>query len=345
MLKVGILGGTGYAGQELIRLLHNHNEVEINKIISTKYKNKKYNYAYRNFVGIKEDVCEELDWTTIGDDIDVLFSALPYGVLMESLNKEILQKVKIIDIGVDYRFAEKDIYKRNYGKDHKSIELGREFVYGLSEWNYDNIKKANYIANPGCYATAIQLALLPLLKEDLIELDIIIDGKCGVSGGGRTLTLGTHYAEANESMKAYKLNNHPHMDEVIKGIKYFTDKDVKLTFTPHLIPMQRGMMITAYIGLKKQENYQSISDVYNKYYKDSDFVKILDQGIYVETKWVKNSNICHINFEINKDTNKLIVVAAIDNLIKGASGQAIQNMNIMHGFVQKLGLGYVPICI
>ncbi|WP_069999936.1 N-acetyl-gamma-glutamyl-phosphate reductase [Cellulosilyticum sp. I15G10I2] len=345
MLNVGILGATGYSGQELIRLLHHHKEVTIKKIISDTYKEKQYKFVYRNFVGFNEELCKQVEWDSLTDDIDLLFSALPYGVLMEKLTYDMMQKVKIIDIGVDYRFMDKETYKAYYHKEHKSIELVNKFTYGLSEWNEERIKESSYVASPGCYATAIQLALLPLIKENMIETDIIVDGKCGLSGGGRTLTVGTHFAEANESTKAYKINNHPHSFEAKKGIEYFTDESVSLTFTPHIVPMQRGMLITAYLELKSKVSHQTIKEIYNEYYKTKPFIEVLDQGIYVETKWVKNSNMCHINFEVNEETNKLIVVAAIDNLIKGAAGQAVQNMNIMFGYPQNMGLDYIPICI
>ncbi|KYH34029.1 N-acetyl-gamma-glutamyl-phosphate reductase [Clostridium tepidiprofundi DSM 19306] len=345
MVNVGILGATGYTGLELIRLLENHKEVKIKKILSRAYCGRKYSYVYRNFAGFEDKYCEDLDWDTVADGVDILFSALPYGVLMEKLTDNIMKDVNIIDVGVDYRFMNKKEYSKYYGKEHKSIELADKFVYGLSEWNEENIKNSRYVANPGCYASVVQIALLPLIKEGLIEEDLIVDGKCGLSGGGRSLTVGTHYVEANESIKAYRINNHPHAQEIKKGIEYFTGKRVNLTFTPHLVPMQRGMLITAYAQLKHKIEHEKIREMYNKYYYDKKFIQILDKGIYVETKWVKNSNMCHINFEINEETNKLIVVAAIDNLIKGASGQAIQNMNIMYGFEQSMGLNCIPIPI
>ncbi|TCT16274.1 N-acetyl-gamma-glutamyl-phosphate reductase [Natranaerovirga pectinivora] len=345
MLNVGILGATGYTGEELIRLLHNHPNVMIKKILSTSYKDKKYNFVYRNFVGFNEDICQELDWDTLVDGIDLLFSALPYGILMAHLTEDMLKKVKIVDIGVDYRFMDKESYKKYYGKEHQSLHLTDEFVYGLSEWNEEAIKEAKSIANPGCYATAMLMALIPLIKEALIDKDIIADGKSGLSGGGRTLTIGTHYVEANESMKAYKLNNHPHVIEVQKGIEFFTGETIELTFTPHIVPMQRGLMVTLYTKLQKKLDYESVKEVYSKYYGSKPFVQILDKSIYVETKWVKSSNMCHINFEINEETNRLIIVVAIDNLIKGAAGQAIQNMNLMMDFPENMGLNYIPVCI
>jgi N-acetyl-gamma-glutamyl-phosphate reductase len=264
---------------------------------------------------------------------------------MEHLTYDILQKVRLIDIGVDYRLMNREEYLKYYKKEHKSIELSKEFTYGLSEWNADEIRKARHIANPGCYATAIQLALLPLLKEGVIDTDIIADGKCGLSGAGRTLTVGTHYAEANESAKTYKMVNHPHTQEAAKGMELFSGKHVSLTFTPHIVPMQRGMLVTSYADLRNPAGDQDIRAIYKEYYGDKQFVQILDKGMYVETKWVKCSNMCHINFEINPDTNKLIIAAAIDNLVKGAAGQAIQNMNLMYGYPENAGLEYVPVCI
>ena len=345
MLKVGVLGATGYSGQELIRLLQGHREVCVKKILSESYPGWKFSFVYRNFAGLRDDVCEELNWDTLTDGIDVLFSALPYGVLMEHLTCDMLQKVRLIDIGVDYRFMDREEYFRYYKKEHRSIELAKEFTYGLSEWNEAAIRKARHIANPGCYATAVQLALLPLIREDVIDTDIIADGKCALSGAGRTLTVGTHYVEANESTKVYKMNNHPHGLEAARGIRLFSGKNVKLTFTPHIVPMQRGMLITAYASLKNTADDGEIRRIYDGYYGGKPFIHLLDKGIYVDTKWVKGSNMCHINFEINRDTNKLIVAAAIDNLVKGAAGQAIQNMNLMFGYPENTGLDFVPVCI
>ena len=345
MIKAGVLGGTGYAGQELIRLLYNHKEVELTTVMSNSYSNQKFDYIYRNFIGYMDKKCNDIDYSSIANGIDVLFTSLPYGILMEHLTQEILNKVKIIDLGVDYRFMDKEQYFKYYGKTHSSIQLADKFEYGLSEWNEYNIRKSDHIANPGCFATAMELALLPLIKEDIIHESIIVDGKCSVSGSGRTLTLGTHFTEANESVKAYKITDHPHTQECTRAIEYFARKQIDLTFVPHIVPMQRGMLVTCYTTLKQEQEHEEIRQVYNSYYSDKRFVQILDKGIYVEAKWVRNSNMCHINFEINQVNNRLIIVAAIDNLIKGAAGQAVQNMNIMFGLPQETGIDSVPICI
>jgi len=345
MIKVGVLGATGYVAEELIRLLYNHKEIEIIKLISSSKGGENLCNVYRNFLGYSKIILEEFDLEDACSDIDVLFSCLPYGVLMEHLTKEILYKVRIIDLGVDYRFMTAEEYKTYYNKEHKSIELSHFFEYGLSEWNRENIEKAYHIANPGCFATAMELALLPLIKEDMIEENIIIDGKCSLSGSGRTLTLGTHFIEANESVKPYKIINHPHALEAKKAIDYIVQKNIDLTFVPHIVPMQRGMLVTCYTKLKNDSDYQEVKEIYNKYYSNEKFIEILKQGMYVETKWVKNSNMCHINFEINKETNTLIIFSAIDNLIKGAAGQALQNFNIMYGLEESMGLDFVPLCI
>ena len=345
MIRAGVLGGTGYVGQELIRLLHNHQHVKLAKILSNSYSEQSFSYVYRNFTGFLNQQCENIDYSSIADDIDILFTSLPYGVLMEHLTDKIMDKIKIIDLGVDYRFMDADEYLKYYGKTHSSIQLAERFTYGLCEWNENAIRKSNHITNPGCYATAMELALIPLLKEDMISENIIVDGKCSVSGSGRTLALGTHFAEANESAKAYKIINHPHTCECVKAIDYFTNKNVDLTFVPHIVPMQRGMLITCYTTLKHTFEYDDVKRIYHKYYSDKQFIQILDKGMYVETKWIRNSNMCHINFEINQFSNRLIVVCAIDNLIKGAAGQAVQNMDIMFDWPQNTGLDYVPTCI
>ncbi len=345
MIKVGIIGSTGYAGQELVRLLYGHPEVKIIKTISETYIDNKYSYVYRNFTGFSQDVCSALDYETIADGIDVLFTSLPYGVLMERLNEDILNNVKVIDLGVDYRLMNSMEYKQYYGKDHKSIHLSSRFTYGLCEWNENEIQAAENIANPGCFATAIQLALLPLITENIISSEVTVDGKCALSGSGRTLTLGTHFVEANESVKPYKITNHPHKIEARKAIEYFTGEHVKLTFVPHIVPMQRGILVTCYTKTAMKVDYDFIRSIYEKYYHCKEFVQILDRGMYVETKWVRNSNMCHINFEVDEQDNSLIIFAAIDNLIKGAAGQAIQNLNIMNGFPQNTAINYVPTCI
>ena len=343
MIKAAILGATGYAGQELMRILHSHKEVEVTKVVSESYKDKNYDYIYRSFTGFIQNLCEGLNLSEIAQEVDVIFSALPYGVLSEHLTEEILDSVKIIDLGVDYRFMQAEDYRKYYGKEHKTIHLSSRFTYGLSEWNEEDIKKAEHIANPGCFATAIELSLLPLIKENVVKDSIITDGKCALSGSGRTLTIGTHFVEANESAKPYKIFSHPHKAECCDAIKYLTGQAIDLTFVPHIVPMQRGILTSSYMKLK--DVGQDIREIYHEYYRDKQFVEILQEDMYVETKWVRNSNMCHINFKVDEEGENLVVFAALDNLIKGAAGQAVQNFNIMYGFSQNYGLDLIPSCI
>ena len=345
MIRAGILGGTGYVGQELIRLLHGHKDVEVAKIMSTSYIGQDYSSVYRNYAGMLNLQCLDIDYATVADGIDVLFASLPYGVLMEHLTSDIMHKTRIIDLGADYRFMDEAEYLKYYGKNHRSMHLAERFAYGLCEWNEARIRESGHVANPGCYATAIELALMPLILEDLIHPSVVADGKCSVSGSGRTLTLGTHFAEANESAKAYKIIGHPHGRECTRAIEHFTQKQIDLMFVPHIVPMQRGMLVTCYATLKHPADDEAVRRAYDKHYSVKRFVQVLDKGMYVETKWVRNSNMCHINFEIDPERDRLIVVAAIDNLIKGAAGQAVQNMNILFGLPQEAGLDFAPTCI
>lgn len=345
MIRVGILGATGYAGHELMRLLKSHPEVTVCKVLSESHKEKSYHELYRSFAGLDSSICGSLDFDHLGEDLDLVFSALPYGILMEHLAPAHLDRTRFIDLSGDYRFMSQEEYLKHYGKEHKSIGLAEHFVYGLSEWNETAIRSARHVANPGCFATAMQLALLPLVRDNLILPDIVVDGKCGLSGAGRTLTQGTHFVEANESTKAYKIDTHPHAQEVKRGIELFTGISPTLTFVPHVVPMQRGMLVTAYATLKRPLDEKSIRDVFLQTYREAPFVTILDPGWYVETKWVRNSNMCHINLVRSAEGERVIILAAIDNLIKGAAGQAIQNMNLMFGHPRTMGLEAVPVCI
>lgn len=345
MLNVGIIGATGYAGQELIRLLHGHPEVRLKKLMSESFKDMPLHHVYRNFFGHLDQLCLPIDYETAADGLDVLFCALPYGVLMAHMTEELLGRVRLIDLGVDYRLMDVGEYRACYGKEHLTHHLSTRFVYGLSEWNERAVASASHIANPGCYATAMELALLPLLSEGLIEPDIVVDGKCAMSGAGRTLSLGTHFTEANDSTKPYKITKHPHRLEMQKAASLFAGTSVNLTFVPHMVPMQRGLLVTCYATPQAPLSRRVVQDAYQARYDSCPFVCVLDEGMYVETKWVRGSNMCHINFEIDEENNRLIVMAAIDNLVKGAAGQAIQNLNIMCGYPQDTALTAVPACL
>ncbi len=347
MIKASIVGSTGYAGEELTRILLNHSEVKVVHVTSHTYTNQRYDSVYHNFNKNFDNICEEEDIDKIAEDSDVIFIALPHGMAIKKINKKILEKTKIIDIGADFRLKDAKTYEEWYKTGHDSPEILKESVYGLCEWKRNEIKTARIIANPGCYTTCSILALSPLVKENLIDLkSIIVDAKSGITGAGRTLDIGVHFAECNENIKAYKIACHRHTSEIEQELSEFAGQEIKISFTPHLIPMQRGILSTCYADLKdKNISYEDIKAIYEKYYGSEHFIRLCEKGVFPETRWVRGSNFCDIGFEIDKRTGRIIVVGAIDNLIKGASGQAIQNMNIMFGIDEKIGIDSIPIAI
>lgn len=341
MIKVAILGSTGYVGAELVRLLYRHPHVKLTHLSSHSYQSEPYSKVYPHFNQLIDEVCIEDDLSKI--EADILFIALPHGIASKVVTKELLEKTKVIDLGADFRISEQ-AYDQWYNVEHFAKELLEEAVYGLCEWNRENIKKARLIANPGCYVTCSLLSLIPLIKEDLIELEnVIIDAKSGVTGAGRGLSLGTHYTECNESIKAYGLTTHRHTPEIEEKLQAFGNKEITLTFTPHLVPMNRGILSTIYTKLKPGITSDQISKIYDQYYEGEHFIRLLhDKGV-AETRWVKGSNFCDISFKVDERTGRLIIVSAIDNMMKGAAGQAVQNMNLMMGWKEDLGLEGAPI--
>ncbi len=343
MIKAGIIGATGYAGNELVRLLANHREVEIKTITSQSYINKKFEDVYSNYLDIQNLICEEEDIEKMAEECDVIFLALPHGVTSSKVTNSILNKAKVIDLGADFRFKDIDLYEKWY-VEHKGKDLVEEAVYGLCEINREKIKNSRLIGNPGCYTTCSILSLYPLVKENIIDLDsIIIDAKSGVSGAGRSSNISSLYCEVNESIKAYKISSHRHMPEIEEQLSIVAGKQISLIFTPHLVPMNRGILSTSYAKLKKNLSYEDVKKIYIKYYNDEYFVRLTKKDIFPETRWIKASNFCDIGFTIDERTNKIIVVGCLDNLIKGASGQAIQNMNLMFGLDEKMGLTNIPV--
>lgn len=347
MIKAAIVGSTGYAGEELTRILLHHPEVEVSHVTSHSFVNQRYDSVYHSFKSKFDNICQEEDIEKLADDSDVIFIALPHGIASSKITKQLLEKVKIIDIGADFRIKNQKVYEEWYKTPHYSPDILQEAVYGLCEWKREEVKKARLIANPGCYTTCSILSLSPLVKEGLIDLNsIIIDAKSGVTGAGRTLDIGTHFTECNETTKAYKIASHRHTPEIEQELSGLAGQEINLSFTPHLIPMQRGILATCYANLKDFSlTYEDIKEVYKKYYGNEYFVRITEKGVFPETKWVKNSNYCDIGFAIDKRTNRIVVVGAIDNLIKGAAGQAIQNMNLLFGLDEKTGLESVPISL
>ncbi len=344
MIKAGIFGATGYTGSELVRILYHHPKVEISTLSSKSHNNQVYNSVFENFNKISEMKCEEEDLESLSEQLDIIFLALPNGKALELLTDSILKNVKVIDLSGDFRLKNIDDYEEWYKIKHNNEALIDRATYGLSEWKRNQIKNSRLISNPGCYSTCALLSLLPLIKEGILEeSSIIIDAKSGVSGAGRSLNLTTHFSECNESIKAYSVKSHRHIPEIEQELNEFTKNDISVTFTPHLLPMNRGILCTCYGVLKKQINYDEIKKIYEEYYKHEFFIRLTKEDVFPETKWVKGSNYCDIGFTVDERSNKIIIIGAIDNLIKGAAGQAIQNMNIMFNLKENMGLDSIPI--
>mgnify|MGYP002647084305 FL=1 len=348
MVKVGIIGATGYAGNELVRLLMGHKDVEIMWYGSRSYIDKKYAEVYQNMFEIVEDTCLDDNMEELASKVDVIFTATPQGFLAGVLTEEILSKVKIIDLSADFRIKDVKTYEKWYKIEHKSPQFIEEAVYGLCEINRDKVKGARLIANPGCYTTCSILTAYPLVKEGLIDPDtLIIDAKSGTSGAGRGAKLPNLFCEVNENMKAYGVTNHRHTPEIEEQLGYAAGKEIVVNFTPHLVPMNRGILATEYAALNKKADgtlptYGEVKAIYDKYYKNEKFVRVLEKDVCPETKWVEGSNYVDVNFKIDERTGRIVMMGALDNLVKGAAGQAVQNMNLLFGFDEAEGLNLVP---
>ena len=345
MVKVGIIGATGYAGNELVRILLGHKDVEIVWLGSRSYIDQNYSDVYRNMFKLVDAKCMDDNMDQLANEVDVIFTATPQGLCASLVNDEILSKVKIIDLSADFRLKDVDIYEKWYKLEHKAPQYIDEAVYGLCEINRDKVNKdTRIIANPGCYTTTSILTLYPMVKEGLINPDtIIIDAKSGTSGAGRGAKVNNLFCEVNESMKAYGVGTHRHTPEIEEQLGYACGRDdLKLIFTPHLVPMNRGILVTAYANLNKEVTYEEVKAVYDKYYANEKFVRVLDKDVCPETRWVEGSNFVDIGFKIEPRTNRLIMMGALDNLVKGAAGQAIQNMNLLFGLPESEGLELAP---
>ena len=344
MIKAGIIGATGYAGAEIVRLLMGHPEVEIKWLGSRSYIDQRYADIYRNMFQIVEDICKDDNLDKLAEEVDVIFTATPQGFCASVINEEILSKVKVIDLSADFRIKDVAIYEKWCGIEHKSPEYIKEAVYGLCEINREDIKKARLVANPGCYTTCSILSLYPLVKEGLIDPStIIIDAKSGTSGAGRGAKVDNLFCEVNENMKAYGVATHRHTPEIEEQLGYAAGQEIVLNFTPHLVPMNRGILVTAYASLKEKVSYETVKAAYDKYYEKEKFVRVLEKDVCPQTKWVEGSNYVDVNFKIDERTGRVIVMGALDNLVKGAAGQAVQNMNLVFGLDESTGLDLVPI--
>ena len=343
MIKVGIIGATGYAGGELVRILMGHKEAEIVWYGSRSYIDQKYADVYRNMFQIVDEKCMDDNMEALADQVDVIFTATPQGFLASVINENILGKTKIIDLSADFRIKDVKVYEKWYGIEHKSPQFIEEAVYGLCEVNRDKVKGARLIANPGCYTTCSILTAYPLAKEGIIDMrTLIVDAKSGTSGAGRGAKVPNLFCEVNENMKAYGVASHRHTPEIEEQLGYASGENVTISFTPHLVPMNRGILATEYATLKKDVTGEEVKAIYDKYYADEKFVRVLGEGVCPETKWVEGSNYVDIGFKLDPRTNRIVMMGAIDNLVKGAAGQAVQNMNLLFGLPESEGLELVP---
>ena len=344
MIKAGIIGATGYAGAELVRILTGHKDVQIVWYGSRSYIDQKFADIYRNFFRIVDARCLDDYMEELAEEADVIFTATPQGYCASVISEAILSKTKIIDLSADFRIKDVDIYEKWYGIKHQSPQFIEEAVYGLCEINREEIRQARLVANPGCYTTCSILTAYPLAKEGVIDMNtLIVDAKSGTSGAGRGAKVANLFCEVNENIKAYGVTTHRHTPEIEEQLSYAAGEPVLLNFTPHLVPMNRGILATEYASLKKPVTMEEVGRIYQEYYGGERFIRLLEPGTCPETRWVEGSNYVDIGFQIDARTGRIVMMGAIDNLVKGAAGQAVQNMNLMFGLPENEGLDLVPL--
>ena len=344
-LRIGIIGASGYTGAELMRMAALHPEIEITYVTANQYADTKVTSLYPHLTGLVDLTFEAYDLESAGKSADAFFLALPHGKAME-VAPELLAAgygYKVVDLSADFRLSDASIYEAWYKTGHTNPELIGKAVYGLPELFEENIKGADFVSNPGCYPTGALLALAPLLKAKIVKTSgIIVDSLSGVSGAGRDAKPGTHFCKVEGSLTAYKVGGvHQHTPEMEQYMSQLAGEEMTISFTPHLMPVSRGILTTAYADINGKTSLGELLERYRSFYAGKPFVHILPEGQYPETKNVAGSNYCHIGLALDERTGKLIVVSAIDNLVKGASGQAIQNMNILMGLDQQTGLRHV----
>ncbi|WP_138420344.1 N-acetyl-gamma-glutamyl-phosphate reductase [Aquibacillus sediminis] len=342
-MKVAIVGGTGYGALELIRFLNNHPYAELTTIVSHSQSGSKLSSIYPHVSQIVEHTMESLDIPSLSETIDIVFFATPSNISKDLIPNFLENDVPCIDLSGDFRLKSPVDYEQWYQSTPADQTYVDQAVYGLSEIYQEEIKHAKLIANPGCYPTATLLALIPLMKKNIAnKKSIVIDAKTGVSGAGRGLSLNAHFSEMNDNLKAYKLGEHKHIPEIEQVLKEESGEDLAVTFTTHLAPMTRGIMSSIYVDLNENVRIEDIIQMYERFYADHPFVRIRPKGQFPATKEVYGSNFCDIGFHYNERTGKLIIISVIDNLVKGASGQAIQNMNLLNGWDVSTGLNVIP---
>ncbi len=348
MIKVGIIGATGYAGAEIVRLIQAHPEAEVVWYGSRSFVDEPYADIYRNLFKLVDAKCMDDNMEALADEADVVFTATPQGLCSSLVNEDVLKKTKIIDLSADFRLKDVSIYEKWYKLEHKAPQYLDEAVYGLCEINRDKIRSARIVANPGCFTTCSILTAYPLVKEGLIDPNsLIVDAKSGVSGAGRGAKVANLFCEVNESCKPYGVTTHRHTPEIEEQLGYAAGSPITISFTPHLIPMNRGILATEYATLVEKNGSlptaETIRAAYEKYYGKEQFIRLLDGDALPETRWVETSNYTDIAFRVDERTGRVIMMGALDNLVKGAAGQAVQNMNILFGLPEETGLQMVPV--
>ncbi len=342
MIRAAVIGGTGYAGAELVRILLGHPRAELTMITSRQYAGQPFSDSYPAMAGIVNLTCQAFSEEAVSQAADVIFTALPHKASMGVVPGLIGRGKRVVDLSADFRFKDPALYEAWY-EPHQAKDLLKASVYGLPEIYFDDIQEASLVGNPGCYPTSVLLPLLPLIKAPFIDPDsIVADSKSGTSGAGRSVSLATHFCEVNEAFKAYQVAEHRHNPEMDEVLSLFAGQTIHVTFTPHLVPMTRGMLTTIYVGLKEDVSTQDVGTYLDSFYADKPFVRICPRGRFPNTMYVRGTNYCDIGFHVAERTKRLVLISAIDNLVKGASGQAIQNMNIMFELPETVGLDQPP---
>lgn len=341
--KVAVIGATGYTGVELLRLLLGHPQVELTVLTSQKYIGLPIEEVFPSLKRYLSLVCEEFDGERISQKADFIFTAVPHKTAMEMVAFFYEKGKRIVDLSADFRFRNPKVYEQWYQK-HQTPDLLSVSVYGLPELHREEIRNAKIVGNPGCYPTGALIGLLPLVKKEIISLEgIVVDSKSGVSGAGRDVILESLFCEVNEGVKAYKIFTHRHTPEIEQELSEIAQREVRITFVPHLIPMDRGILTTLYVRLLKKMKTRELLNLFEEYYGGEPFVRIYGEGRLPNTKDVRGSNFCDIGVMASETDERAVIVTAIDNLVKGASGEAIQNMNIMLGYPETMGLEGIPL--
>ena len=343
MLKVGIVGASGYTGVELTRLICRHPGLELTAATSRQYAGQKLAVVFPNLRGLTDIICENISGPELAGRADVFFTAVPHQTAMDIVPELLAAGKKVIDLSADFRIHDPEVYEQWY-QSHSARELLPEAVYGLPELYREAVGGARLVANPGCYPTSIILGLAPVLKAGLVRSDnLIIDSKSGAAGAGRGAQVGTLYCEVADGFRAYKVAEHRHTPEIEQELSLLTGEDITVSFTPHLLPMSRGILSTIYADLKVDVTDDAVFALYEEFYKDEYFVRLCPPGQLPATQYVRGSNFCDIGLKVDPRTKRLVIVSAIDNLVKGAAGQALQNMNLLCGFGESDGLLNIPI--